>query len=173
MTLLPPKEYTNRPASVDVTDQAAVQANLTAVAQDRAYRMNQDLSSDYINSTFGSWNASYQAGKLDWNANPPQPPNSFMVQPIDGSWGFNYVQAGTPVCAIPPYNRIPAPQGTLPPGHIHIGKNIPGSNYWAAGADDTATDGTMTSTTTADDGATGVFRKIGFFMGNGWWLKLS
>ena len=173
MNLLPPAPYTN-PGSIDQTNQAVVLANLTAVAQGRAYQWNHELATDYVNTIFANWNASYQAGRIAWNANPPAPPAGLMVQPSADGWSFSYPQVGPPVCAVPVYTRVPPPQGSLAPGHVHVGVQEPGvADWWTAGADDTVPDGFVTpDPVTADDGATGFFKKRQYFMG-GWWQKIG
>ena len=100
---------------------------LQAQAQDKALHQNAILVTDWTTTgEFYNWLLNYEAGRIegptglmgDPNAPPPTPPPAFMAVAVlneDGGIGFATEQVsiehgGSPVCEVPEYTRIPAPQ---------------------------------------------------------------
>ncbi len=111
---LPPKE--NDLEVPGPTPQGAVNEFLQSMAQQDAFDRNVRLKDYYIRITFANWKLNYTAGRVDGgnpDSTPPAPPAGFMavcVQNEDTSLGFECQQVGPPVCGIPPYTKLPAPQ---------------------------------------------------------------
>ena len=91
-----------------------------AQAQVGAYNKNQQLASDYVNTTFGNWLAQYSIGKLPWDAVPPQPPVQQFAAVTETTWPNGAAAVvwdtiddpnGGLVCAVPMYQKEPPPQG--------------------------------------------------------------
>jgi len=107
-----------------------LQAWIRLEAAQAAYAAVKEQINSYINNTFTTWYSSYSGGHLagptgvvgDPDAVPPQPPTGAMAQLNATGLAFDLVQTGPPVCAIPPYTKIPAP-GT---GHVSGLSNVTG-----------------------------------------------
>jgi hypothetical protein len=145
-------------------------------AQLQAERINADLKHRYL-LNFSGWETMVLAGKIP-NTSPPKPPNAWI--PVLQDDGFTYEAVGSqPVCAMPPipadYSKTQAERAAeIGKNNIAIGQHLSGA-YWAAGENDTCKSGFRTPPMPqgADYPAGSIFEKVGFFMGNGWWLKVA
>ncbi len=112
--LLPPAKNTAPyPMAQNVLNSKALQSWYQGCAQEDALNKNANLATNYLNVTFHDWLTNYDAGRVDGgnpSAPPPQPPNGFMVEVQDDGITCDLVQSGQPVCGLPSYALIPAPQ---------------------------------------------------------------
>ena len=111
--LLPDVNHALYPMAQNVVNGPAIQAWVQGVAQEQALNKNSVAATEYTNTTFGNWLMNYDAGRLDGgnpNTPPPMPPNGFTVHVADDNVTCELVQDGPPVCGLPPYTKIPAPQ---------------------------------------------------------------
>lgn len=169
---------------INPTSLEAVQASSLASAKSQIVTLNNNLTAIYM-TEFNNWSISVLAGRIP-NTDPPKPPPAFVVgyfpDPTTGpgsmgpfgdmiiEWPFPKV--GTePVCAVPPIPQVP---GHAVEGGWKIGKAIPGGQgVWFQALDgDTTADG-ATGPGLSQDGVQGLFMKVGFPMGNGWFKKIG
>lgn len=171
------------PNATNPTNLEEVQASALASAKAQVANLNSNLTSVFMTG-FNNWATSVMAGKIP-NTDPPRPPAAFVVgyfnDPTSGpgsmgpygdmvvKWAFP--TPGTePVCPMPPIPQLPVHTE----GMFKIGIAIPGGNgiWFQALQGDNTPDGT-TAPGTSQDGVHGLFQKVGFTMGNGWFKKLS
>lgn len=112
--LLPPAKNTAPyPMAQNVLNSLALQSWYQGCSQEEALNRNANLATNYLNVTFHDWLTNYDAGRVDGgnpSAPPPQPPNGFMVEVQDDGITCDMVESGPPVCGLPSYALIPAPQ---------------------------------------------------------------
>jgi hypothetical protein len=155
--------FTIDPASISVD---AARANILRSSTIMVASLNADLKNRYL-SAFNDWCISVNAGKID-NTNPPKPPMAYELAPPDEN-GFVWYQISktTPVCDMPPVpdSKLNVPEP--PAGTIDLGADL-GGGWYAAGPHDRVAPGTII---TLPNGLK--LQKVGFFMGNGWYQKVS
>lgn len=114
MKILPPALNTAPyPLAQTVLNGPELQAWYQGKAQEDALNQTNNARTEYLNVTFQNWLVNYDAGRVaggDPNAPPPQPPNGFQVHVADDGITCDVVQDGPPVCSLPSYSKIPAPQ---------------------------------------------------------------
>lgn len=159
----------------------AAQANTLAAIKGQVANLNDQLKGVYLTG-FNNWAISVTAGRAP-NTDPPKPPSSYVVgyftDPTSGpgvppygvpvQWAYPAV--GTqPVCEMPPVPGVVVHAA----GTGKIGIAIPGGRgVWFQALDgDTTPDGTVAPGTSAD-GVHGLFQKVGFPMGAGWFQKIG
>lgn len=87
-------------------------------AADAAFDACNVLAQEYIEGTFATWLTQYRGGLVhgptgllgDPDAVPPAPPAGAKAQLSVTGLAFDLIQTGPPVCSVPPYQKIPAPQ---------------------------------------------------------------
>jgi len=123
------------------------------------------LKTRYL-SLFNDWCISVHEGKID-TSNPPHPPIGWRLMSPDKDGFVWYEIGGDPVCDMPPLpeNRLNVPEP--PAGTIDLGADL-GGGWFAAGPHDRVAPGTVV---TLPNGLK--LQKVGFFMGNGWYQKVS
>jgi len=114
LKVLPPAQNTMPPPGFQTTvNSAYLQSWEQAVGQQAALDANATLAGEYINGEFATWLSSYTGGHIDGgnpDAPPPQPPAGAMVQVQPNGIQWDLIQTGPPVCSVPAYTKIPAPQ---------------------------------------------------------------
>jgi hypothetical protein len=156
-----PSTVTPFPTSIEAVRAAILKGSTEMVAN-----LNADLKSRYL-SAFNDWAISVNAGKID-NTNPPIPPYAWELAPpnADGLV-FYQISTTTRVCDMPPVpdSKLNVPEP--PAGTIDLGADL-GGGWYAAGPHDRVAPGTII---TLPNGLK--LQKVGFFMGNGWYQKVS
>lgn len=115
MKLLPAAKNTAQyPGFQTEVNSLALQNWYQGRAQEEALNQNTNLASNFLNVTFHDWLRNYQDNKLNDggnpNAVPPTPPLGWQVQVDDDGITCTLLQNGPPVCTLPSYAKIPAPQ---------------------------------------------------------------
>ncbi len=133
--LYPPKTNT-LPIPTWPFSPESVKAFILSMAQDGAINANANLATKYRVETFGDFLASYDLGRLAYDAIAPAPPNSFLVrETVDG--GFELAGLGPAVCDVPTFARKQAPQTTvvIPDPVYAVGDvmNNPVGDVWPVG----------------------------------------
>lgn len=99
------------------TSLADAQANVLASVTAECGLLNSNLKTIYLDA-FAGWVQSVQAGRVS-NANPPQPPASYVVAYYDDPtrpgtlWAYP-AQTGSAVCPLPPVPDNPPARVTVP-----------------------------------------------------------
>jgi len=147
----------------------AAQQNQLASTKIMVANLNKNLATIYLGA-FSNWKISVDAGRIS-NANPPQPPNGYVVSDPDAQ-GFQWPVIGN--SAVVPMPPLPDDHFTVVlkiPSTIDVGKAISGS-WFSVGPKDTLASGSTTPPgTVAADGTVGIFQKYGAPVGPGWYLK--
>ncbi len=144
----------------------AARANILASSKQLVAALNADLKNRYL-SAFDDWTISVDAGRIE-NTNPPKPPFAYELAPPDEN-GFVWYQVSktTLVCEMPPVPENRLNVAEPPAGTIDLGADL-GGGWYAAGPHDRVTPGAII---TLPNGLK--LQKVGFFMGNGWYQKVS
>jgi hypothetical protein len=99
-----------------MTTLEAAMANATTAVKIQVEQFNEQLKDNYLTG-FSNWSQSVVAGRSD-NANPPQPPNGYVVgyftdpTNLRAQWAYPLLGT-TPVCVVPPLP--PASKPYAPP----------------------------------------------------------
>jgi len=161
----------------DTSLDQAIANTLFAVTAEATIR-NASLKANYLGVTFPNWATSGPGGSVP-NTEPPKPPASYVVayfsDPTSAEMSHPVPQpypsqTGPAVCDMPPIPGVI----THSEGTGKIGKAIPGGKgvWFQALEGDTTPDG-IVAPGTSQDGVVGLFQKVGFPMGAGWFQKIG
>ncbi len=129
-------------------DSPQLQNWIKGEAQQDALRSCAVLKQEYLSGAFHDWFIDYGGGKID-NGNPdappPQPPFGAMAQMQPGNVSWDLVQTGPPVCEVPAYTKISAPQTVDHAGDMLkvLGGSSPFTKATRLGSQVTAPDGSV------------------------------
>lgn len=171
------------PIEVPATSLAAVQASSLAAVKLQVVNLNNNLITIFM-TAFNSWSVSVMAGRIP-NTDPPKPPMAFVVGYVTDAtsgpgslspYGDLVIQwpqpaVGTqPVCPMPHIPEVPVhAEGTW-----KIGIAIPGGNgIWFQALEGDKTPDGLSGPGISQDGVAGLFTKVGFPMGTGWFKKIG